>query len=219
MLTSPTPHLLNLALHVGAGIAAMGLGLFMLGAAKGTARHRQRGRVFVGLTGVVCATAIIGNLWFRFIPVFAVLTLLVSYQLASGWHVIATRAAGPNWRDLLLLCGGVGGALALVPVLLGASVPGTTGSVVYASLGALAVLLVYDAARWGFPRRWHASLWRYEHIYKIISALFAMLSAASGNLIKVGQPWSQLLPSVAGALAIAWFCWQTWRRQRRVPSG
>lgn len=205
------PHLLNIAVHVGAGIAAMALGLFVLASNKETPQHRRRGRLFVALTFVVCATGAIGNLFFRFMPLFAVLTVLVSYQLASGWHVIHTKAAGPNRVDALLTAAAAAWALYLIPVLFNEGMGSSGVSVIYASLGGLFVLLAYDTARWCFPRRWHAALWRYEHIYKLVSALFGMLSAASGNLIRIGQPWSQLLPSVLGALAILWF----FRRVRR----
>jgi uncharacterized membrane protein len=215
-MTVPPLHLLNLAVHLGAGIAAMGLGFLMLAAAKGTRSHRARGRVFVALTFAVCATGAIGNLFFRFMPLFAVLTVLVSYQLASGWHAVFTRDVGPNRVDALLaVCAG-GWALYLIPLLAAAGTQDSAAIVVHSSLAALFVLLAYDLARWCFPARWHASLWRYEHIYKLISALFAMLSAATGNLLKAGQPWSQLLPSLAGALAILWFFQRTWRAGRRA---
>jgi uncharacterized membrane protein len=206
--------LLNIAVHLGAGIAAMGLGFLMLASAKGTRSHRARGRVFVALTCAVCATGAIGNLFFRFMPLFAVLTVLVAYQLASGWHVVFTREAGPNRVDALLaVCAG-GWALYLIPLLAAGGTQDAAAVVVHASLAALLVLLAYDLARWCFPRYWHAALWRYEHIYKLVSALFAMLSAATGNLLKVGQPWSQLLPSVLGALTILWFFQRTWRAGR-----
>jgi uncharacterized membrane protein len=217
-MTVSTLHLLNLAVHLGAGIAAMGLGLLMLASAKGTRSHRSRGRVFVALTCAVCVTGAIGNVFFRFTPLFRVLTVLVAYQLASGWHVVFTRGSGPNRVDALLaMCAG-GWALYLIPQLLAAGTQDASAVVVHSSLGGLFVLLAYDLARWCFPGRWHASLWRYEHIYKLVSALFAMLSAATGNLLKVGQPWSQLLPSVLGALAILWFFWRTWRAGRQAPS-
>jgi uncharacterized membrane protein len=216
MAVSPM-HLLNLAAHLGAGLAAIGLGVLMLASAKGTHSHRSRGRVFVALTCVVCATGAIGNVFFRFMPLFAVLTVLVAYQLASGWHVVFTKGSGPNRVDALLaVCAG-GWALYLIPQLITSGTQDAAAIVIHSSLGGLFVLLAYDLARWCFPRRWHASLWRYEHIYKLISALFAMLSAATGNLVKVGQPWSQLLPSVLGALAILWFFQRTWRAGRRAP--
>ena len=217
-MTVLSMHLLNLAMHIGAGIAAMGLGFLMLASAKGTSVHGRRGRLFVALTFLVCATGVIGNVFFRFIPLFAVLTVLVAYQLASGWHVIHTRASGPNWVDAVLaLCAG-GWALYLIPLLLAGGMGASAASVIYSSLGALFVLLAYDVARWCFPKRWHAALWRYEHIYKLISALFAMLSAATGNLIRVGQPWSQLLPSILGAVAILWFFGRNWRTQGPVSA-
>jgi uncharacterized membrane protein len=210
-MTVPMMHLSNIAVHIGAGIAAMGLGIIMLASAKGTPTHRARGRLFVALTSAVCATGAIGTVFFRFIPLFAVLTVLVSYQLASGWHIIFTRESGPNRVDALLaVCAG-GWALYLIPLLISSGMNASAASVIYSTLGALFVLLAYDLARWWFPKRWHAALWRYEHIYKLVSALFGMLSAATGNLIKVGQPWSQLLPSVLGALAILWLFQRNWR--------
>ncbi|MCC2958193.1 hypothetical protein LK542_21445 [Massilia sp. IC2-477] len=207
------PHLFNLAVHVGAGIAAICVGLVLLGAAKGTAPHRRRGRLFVLLTLLVCASAVVGNLFFRFIPLFAVLTLLVTYQLLSGWHVLYTRTAGPNRMDALLSVSAVAWALGLLPML-AEGMAGAAPGVVYASLATLAVLLGYDAARWAFPRHWHARLWRHEHIYKMTASLFGMLSSAAGNLFTAGQPWSQLLPSVLGMLVIAVLMWREARAWR-----
>ncbi|QOY95186.1 hypothetical protein IM543_04760 [Massilia sp. UMI-21] len=199
----PLPHLLNLALHIGAGAAAIGLGLALLAQAKGTAAHRKQGRTFVLLTLVVCATGAIGSALFRFVPLFAILTVLVTYQLLSGWHVVYTRAAGPNRVDALLALSAAAWAIGLLPVLLSpGGMAGAAPAVIPAALGGLAVLLAYDTARWCFPRHWHARLWRYEHIYKLVASLFGMLSAAVGNLVRVGQPWSQLLPSVLGMMVI-----------------
>lgn len=207
------PHLLNLAFHIGAGSAAIVFGLALLVRAKGSPAHRRQGRLFVLLTAIVCATGVVGTVLFRFIPLFAVLTLLVGYQLLSGWHAVHTQAKGPDRIDaLLLLCAGVW-AIGLLPALLAEK----AGVVVYSTLGALALLLAYDAARWRFPRHWHATLWRYEHIYKMVASLFGMLSAASGNLLRVGQPWSQLLPSVLGMMVIAACIWRDHRARGPRP--
>lgn len=206
------PHLLNLAAHIGAGTAAICLGLALLAQAKGTPDHRRRGRLFALLTLAVCVTGAIGNLFFRFMPLFALLTVLVSYQLLSGWHVIYTQSAGPNRVDALLALGAAAWAAGLAPVLLATGgKAGAASIVVMATLGALAFLLAYDAARWCFPQRWHARLWRYEHIYKLVASLFGMLSAASGNLLEAAQPWSQLLPSALGMPAIAVLAWRETR--------
>jgi uncharacterized membrane protein len=196
-------HLINLAVHVGAGIAAMALGFFMLVSPKGDLLHRKRGRRFVALTLFVCATAVIGNAFFRFVPLFAVLTVLVLYQLLSGWHVIYTKSAGPDRLDALLLLCAAAWTVFLVPILL--SAPRTSAStVVYSSLAAVVAMLAYDTARWRFPQPWHDTLWRYEHIYKLNAALFAMLSAATGNLLRIAQPWSQMLPIVFGFCVVLW---------------
>jgi uncharacterized membrane protein len=214
-----TPHLLNLFIHVGTGIAAMALGFYLLWTPKGTRRHRTLGRAFAALTLVVCAAAAAGLALFRFMPLFAVLTVIVSYQLLSGWHVIYTKAAGPDRVDALLLAGACASAASMLPHLFGTDgaggMQGGQAPVVRSTLAALAVLLAYDAARWLFPRRWHAALWRYEHIYKILGCLFGMLSAAVGNTVRVGQPWPQLAPSVLG-MAVVPCCWlRTYHAQRR----
>lgn len=200
-------HLLNVLIHILAGSAAIALGMYVLATPKDTLRHRKRGRLFVALALVVCTTAVIGNALFRFMPLFALLTLLVSYQLLSGWHLVHTRAAGPDMLDAGLL-----GAAAVSAAMLGRQLSAggafaeASASVLVSTLGAVLALLVYDAARWLFPRPWHATLWRYEHIYKMLGSLFAMLSAAVGNTVRIGQPWSQLAPSAIGLAVIAWCC-------------
>ena len=204
------PHLFNLAIHILAGTLAILLGLYLLAVAKGTPLHRRRGRWFAWLTLVVCATAALGNLLFGYRPVFAVLTVLVLYQLLSGWRTVYTREAGLQAVDGAMTAAAlVAGGLILLRLQHDAS--GQQAIVVLSSLGGLATILVYDGARWAFPRRWHGVLWRYEHIYKLLASLFAMLSAAAGNLLRMGQPWTQLVPSVLGLICIAWF----WRRQYR----
>jgi uncharacterized membrane protein len=210
-----SPHLLNILVHVLAGSAAIMLGLYLLGKPKDAIHHRRRGRLFVLLTAVVCLSAAIGNAVFRFMPLFAVLTLLVSYQLLSGWHVIYTRTEGPDALDAGLLLGAALMAAMLARSLFAAgAMVCASASVLYSTLAAVALLLAYDAARWLFPQRWHATLWRYEHIYKILGCLFGMLSAAVGNTVRAGQPWSQLAPTVLGAIVVAW-CWvRTYRAQR-----
>lgn len=206
-------HSLNIGVHVTTGTLGILIGLFMLATAKGTRRHRAFGRVFVGFAGVVCLSAIIGSVFFRFIPLFAVLSLLVPYVLLSGWHVIYTKAAGPDRLDGLLLVMGLVAAAGLVPILAsGANAPGSSMPVVYSTLGALGIVLVYDALRWIFPAHWHATLWRFEHIYKILSALFGMMSAAVGNIFQT--TWAQLLPSAVGTAIMVWFLWREARKRR-----
>jgi hypothetical protein len=137
--------------------------------------------------------------------------VLVLYQLLSGWRAVYTREAGPQAVDGAMTAAAlVAGGLILLRLQHDAS--GQQAIVVLSSLGGLATILAYDGVRWAFPRRWHGMLWRYEHIYKLLASLFAMLSAAAGNLLRMGQPWTQLAPSLLGLICIAWF----WRRQYRL---
>lgn len=203
-------HLANLAVHVAAGAVGLGIGFTMLARAKGTAAHRRLGRWFCYATLVVCASATVGSIFFRFIPVFAVLTVLVLYQLVSGWRSVYTQERGPSgidaiWTLLAALC-----SIALVPAVLGAG----SDIVVRSSLGALATILTYDTVRWAFPRRWYRLLWRYEHGYKLIASIFAMLSAFVGNVVRVGQPWSQIAPSALGIMVILYFFYRIYREDK-----
>jgi len=203
-------HLANLAVHIGAGTVALAIGFILLASQKGTAKHRQLGRIFCYCTLVVCLSAAIGTIFFRFIPLFAVLSVLVPYQLVSGWRSAYTRDRGPAVVDGFWTLIAVVFSSALVPILLADSAGGDI--VVYSSLGALAVILLYDTVRWLFPRRWFSTLWRYEHSYKLISSLFAMLSALIGNVIRFGQPWSQIAPSAAGMLTISYIFYRLYKQ-------
>lgn len=196
-------HIANLAVHVSAGSAALAIGFMLLARRKGTATHRRWGRRFCYLTLAVCLSAAIGSLFFRFVPLFAVLTVLVTYQLVSGWRAAYTQADGPAAIDALWTAAAIAFSIGLLPHLSKAT--GGAHVVVYSSLGALATILLYDLARWAFPRDWHRTTWRYEHGYKLISSIFAMLSALVGNVVRFGQPWSQMLPSAAGVLVIGYF--------------
>jgi uncharacterized membrane protein len=208
-----TLHLLNLAFHVGCGIAAIGLGFVILAAAKGTGQHLRLGRRFGWLTLAVCASAVTGNLLFRFMPLFAILTVLVLYQFLGAWRAAVTRSHGPNLVDAALTACAATAGFMLAPVVIAAHQG--PSAVIWSTLAALAVVIGYDIARWLFPVRWFGALWRYEHVVKSVASLFAMLSAASGNAIRFGQPWSQLLPSAIGIVTIAWMLWRTWRGLQR----
>lgn len=203
-------HFANIAVHVAAGAVGLGIGFTMLAKAKGTSAHRRLGRWFCYATLVVCSSATVGLVFFRFIPVFAVLTVLVLYQLVSGWRSVYTHERGPSgidavWTLLAVLC-----SIALVPAVLGAG----SDIVVRSSLGALATILAYDTIRWAFPRRWYRLLWRYEHGYKLIASIFAMLSAFVGNVVRVGQPWSQIAPSAIGVMVILYFFYRIHREDK-----
>jgi uncharacterized membrane protein len=212
-------HLINLGIHVAAGTVALAIGFTLLAKAKGTAWHRRAGRLFCYFTLVVSCSAVVGTIFFRFVPIFAVLSVLVPYQLIGGWRSVYTQDRGPAQVDAVCTLVALAVSVLLIPAL--RAHPTQAPVVVYSSLGALASILAYDAVRWLFPRRWYRVLWRYEHGYKLIASIFAMLSALVGNVVRVGQPWSQIAPSAVGVLVIMYFFWQLHRqdKRRRVVAG
>ncbi|MES2758974.1 MAG: hypothetical protein V4693_16495 [Pseudomonadota bacterium] len=206
-----TMHLLNIFFHVACGTAAIVVGFLILGTEKGSARHRRLGHRFAWMTMGLCLSAVAGNLLFRFIPTFAVLTVLVLYQFLGGWRAVKTKERGPGLLDASMTACAAVFAFVLAPVVLVAAAADGSSAVVYSTLATLAMVIGYDTCRWLFLPHWHAALWRYEHVYKTVASLFGMLSAASGNLIRFGHPWSQLLPSALGVATIGWMFWRLWR--------
>jgi uncharacterized membrane protein len=196
----------NLAIHIGIGALGIIFGLAILFRLKGDATHKQLGRWFATCVLVVCATATLGNIFFRFLPLFAVLTVLSMYQLVSGWRVARTRERGPAVVDGLWTLMATVATVLLWPILtaiqLGSS---SQPMVIYSTLASLGLILTYDALRWLFPRRWFATLWIYEHVYKLIASFAALTSAFAGNVIRAWHPWSQILPSALCTALIIWF--------------
>jgi hypothetical protein len=72
--------------------------------------------------------------------------------------------------------------------------------IVYSTLGALLLVIAYDFLRYLVPAGRYQRLWLYEHIYKMIGAFTALLSAFSGTVFSHYQPYSQFLPSVLGVI-------------------
>lgn len=189
------------------------LGFYLLSKTKGTSSHRNLGKVFCYLGLIVCGAAALGLAVFRFLPLFTVITLLVSYQLISGWRVIYTKEKGPTKYDALLTILAVFTALLIAPAVMNNVVGSNV--IVLSTFGALAFVLTYDSVRWIFPQAWHKILWRYEHSYKLLSSLFGMLSSFVGNTVRIGQPWSQIVPSVLGLICIGYFFYKLYKADRR----
>lgn len=144
-----------------------------------------------------------GLIFFRFMPLFAILNVLVFYQLVSGWRSARTKEKGPAIIDLYFTIGATIAFGLLLPVVLQSH--SVAPVILYSTLAALGIMLVYDLARWFFPRRIFTVLWKYEHAYKLISCLFGMISAFMGNSVPWGQPWSQIVPSAIGIIVIGYF--------------
>ncbi|MEO1450902.1 MAG: hypothetical protein AAFV07_15340, partial [Bacteroidota bacterium] len=90
--------------------------------------------------------------------------------------------------------------------------------VTYSAIGALLIVVLWDWGRYFIPSTKYRQnrLWLYEHIYKMISAFTALLSAFFGTVLPSLQPHSQYLPSVFGVLLI--LVWWGITKKRSAPN-
>ncbi len=206
-------HTLNISLHVVAGIVALIVGLIALGAPKRPGMHIQYGRYFSYLLTVVVGTGLAGVFVFRTSSFLMMLTLLAGYVGYAGYRTIQLRERRTSAIDAVL---------AIVVLLAGMLYAGWSResgqnwapSVVYPTLSALALVTTYDFMKhvWLYERL--KTWWIYEHIYKMVSAFSALLSAFAGTVLPEFKPYSQIGPSVLCLWLIAYFIW----RQARILS-
>jgi uncharacterized membrane protein len=211
------PHTLNVVAHILFGTAAVALGMVQLLGSKGGNRHRFLGRLFVGATWIVVATAATGLVAFRFGAFLAVLTLLVAYWTYSGVRSVRIRHTGPTLQDgAVAVCGLVAVALFLfyLPNIRFPWVP----TVIYSTLGTLTMVALYDLSRFAFPKRWFESLWLYEHLVKMIGAHGAIVAAFSGTVLPSWQPYSQIVPVALWTALQLGFVIHLSRRSRAVAA-
>ena len=192
-----------LAVHIATGLGAVLIGIAPILTRKGSRAHRFTGRVFAGLmaTLLACAwvmTALKMNTYLLALSGASTLTLF------SGLRVLgrkrpdlrrADRATMLDWGVTLGLAGV--GLLILWQVLTGRSVGPAAISIalVSSALG----MSGWDLWRFSRPMDWPFSpeLWRYEHLWKMLGAYSAVLSAFSGNFLHfLPMPWSALWPTL-----------------------
>jgi hypothetical protein len=219
-LTSPLiqeslPHTVNVVVHVVFGTLALAAGLGALLARKGSPLHIRCGRYFLGCLAVVISTATIGIVAFGFRAFLGVITLLAAYQAYSGYRVLRTRSTGLQLQDAVVALAGLATTALFVWFLESTHTPWSP-VVVYPTLGTLALVALYDLARFAFPKRWLEKSWFYEHLIKMLGAYNAVVSAFAGTVLAGWQPYSQILPSVLGLFATAGFIAYFHRRPRPV---
>ncbi|WP_375434141.1 hypothetical protein [uncultured Hymenobacter sp.] len=208
-------HQANIGIHILFGTLALLVGLVPLLATKGGAVHRRFGNWFLRLTTVVLATAVLGLAVFNFRPFLTVIVLLSTYQAYAGYRTLRIRATGPTLLDGLFsgvfLVGGLA-FLALLPRIQLVWSP----VVMYSALGTLVATTVYDLSRFGWRRQWQRGAWHYEHIWKMMSAYAALLSAFTGTVLAAYQPYSQFLPSLLCTAIALFFMLIAYRQRRRA---
>jgi hypothetical protein len=195
------PFSFNEWLHIGAGAIALCIGLVPLFAAKGARTHRKFGRIVVALGAIVLATALYGVIAGTAPTALIAVTLTAGYQYVGSLRALALRDRPPGWFDALLACV----ALSLAGLLLLRGGPGTASwppALAYGTLGFVAAIALYDLSRHLWPLLWLRRARTLDHGLKMTGFYFAMASAGAGNLLRGWQPWSQLLPSALGTLAM-----------------
>jgi len=205
------PHMLNVLLHVGFGTLGIFLGSVQLVRRKGDAGHRWIGRAFLMCATVLSITAFVGTLVFNRDPFLMTLSVAATYNWLAGWRALHLRETGPRLVDNLLAfvalsyCFG----FALYAQLLAG--PQWSGVTIYTTLGFLSAVTLYDLVRNIGGAAWLARTWLGEHIYKIVGALGAMVSAASGNMFMSLGALGQVGPSVLFTLLTVFFLVRYWR--------
>lgn len=215
-----------LALHVAAGFVLAAVGLIPILSRKGSRLHRWSGRAFVALMAVLLAAAWLMTL-LRFNAYFAALSATATMTVFSGTRVLRRKrpdldprqCARPlDWLTTLALLGLGAWVLTLV-------MQGRTGDRAAVSAALVYAAFAYggwDLWRFSRPLSWpfSPSLWRYEHVLKMLSAYGAVISAFSGNVLTfLPKPWSQLWPTLLfQPMAMIWIAVLILRQRRRSPT-
>lgn len=207
-------HQVNIALHVAAGTAGLLIGTITLLAYQNSKLHKRWGRYFLCLLAVVVATGFFGYVLFRSNPFLLILTLNASYVGYAGFRAARLKERRGNWLDAGIAV--VALASGMLFVGLGQRGDNWNPAVIHSTVGILFLVASYDLLKllWLHPRikKW----WIYEHIYKMLSAFSALLSAFTGNVLPDFQPYSQLGPSVFILLLVVYFIRDQARKRRRV---
>lgn len=210
-----TLHTLNIFTHVGFGTIGLILGLLALLYQDNSRQHLRYGRYFLYALTVVVATAFIGILFFRSSPFLLMLTLLGGYVGYSGYRAVRLRERQTSLLDVsITVIVLVAGGLYLRSMQLAGG--NWSPAVVYPTLSALVFVAGYDLIKHFWLYKQLRTWWLYEHIYKMLSAYSAILSAFSGTVFPHYKPYSQILPSALCVIAIAYFIWQRTRGRKRL---
>ncbi len=194
------PHTLNIAIHISAGALALVLGIIPLLSRKGGRWHRLTGWLFVVSGFVVLTCAIIGVGLYPQPGALVMATLSAAYQYISGLRALPRFRQTPGWLDMGLALAVLAACGALLTHMTSgsASWPPVVG---YTTLGFLSLMAFYDLSRPLWRHVWQ-SIRAVDHGLKMTGTYFAFASAGLGNLLRGGQPWSQILPSVIGLIVM-----------------
>jgi hypothetical protein len=210
-------HKSNIFIHVISGSIALILGFIAIVLNKGRRLHKQVGKVFLILLSIVIITGLLGVFIFGRNSFLLVITLLSGYNGFSGYRVLQTKSNEPKWIDI------IAGIICLLSVFYFLYYFKSIGMIwqpviIYSTIGALLAIISYDFLKYLIPKVKYKRLWFYEHIYKMIGAFTALLAAFSGTVFSTYRPYSQILPSVFGALLQIGFIVYYYRKSSKTPS-
>jgi hypothetical protein len=210
-------HKSNIFIHVISGSIALILGFIAIILNKGKRLHKQVGKVFLMLLSIVIITGLLGVFVFGRNSFLLVITVLSGYFGFSGYRVLQTKSNEPKLLDIIVAI------LSISTVFYFLYYFKTIGMiwapvVIYSTVGALLALVSYDFLKYLIPRAKYKRLWLYEHIYKMIGAFIALLSAFSGTVLSDYKPYSQILPSVFGTFLQIGFIVYYYRKFSKNPS-
>lgn len=207
-------HKTNIIVHVSAGLIALMLGLAALSTPKGGKAHRKSGKLFLLFLTIVVVTGLFGVLIFEVNQFLIVITVLSGYNAYSGIRVLKNKTNKINRQDVLVALLAISTGIYFLYYMKKIDMYWSP-IIIYSTLGALLLIVLYDLLRYLIPQKKYGKLWLYEHIYKMVAAFSALLAAATGTIYDEYQPHSQYLPSLFGILLAIGFILYFYRKNNR----
>jgi len=204
-------HKVNIGIHVISGMIALMLGITALSTLKGGKTHRKSGTLFLYSLTIVVVTGLFGVLIFKVNQFLLVITILSGYNAYSGIRVLYNKTNQVNRQDVLVALLSASSGIYFLYYIKSIGMFWSP-VIIYATLGALFLIILYDLLRYFIPKDSYKNLWLYEHIYKMVSAFTALLAAATGTIYDDYHPYSQILPSLFGTLLAIGFIVYFYRR-------
>lgn len=208
------PHQINIIVHVIAGSLALIMGVIAMTSRKGGKIHNRSGQLFLFLVAFVITTGLIGVFVFKVNTFLLVITLLSGYEAFSGYRILKLKSNVPTLLDILVALIAVGSGIYFIYYFKSIGMYWAP-VIIYSTLGTLFALVAYDLLRYAIPAKRYQKMWLYEHIYKMVAAFTALLSAFVGTVFPQYHPYSQFLPSIFGTLLAIGFIVYFYRKNRR----
>lgn len=206
-------HQVNIIVHVIAGSLALIFAVVAMLVQKGGKNHNRSGRIFLLLITFVIATGLIGVFVFKVNTFLLVITLLSGYEAFSGYRILKLKSNRPKLLDILVALLTVASGIYFLYFLNSIGMYWSP-IVIYSTLGTLFLLITYDFLRYAIPTKRYGRIWLYEHIYKMVAAFTALLSAFVGTVLPQYHPYSQFLPSVFGTMLAVGFIAYFYRKNK-----